>query len=105
MNLQGEAVHEPGQFHPLVVQSPHQFIQLLLGGDHNPHPAPTHAAQTLYRSLQIQHFLDVPGNELAHLVNHEGQAFSGAASLHEHFAPFGQHIRGDVRPVFSGLAP
>ena len=44
---------------------------------------------TLDDALEIQHFLNVPRDELAHLVDHEDQCPSVAPALHEGLAPLG----------------
>ncbi len=105
MDLQRKPVHETGQFHPSVIKSSHQFIQLLLRGNHNPNFTPAHTPHTLHQSCQIQHFLDIAGDKLPDLVNHKYQTFTGFPPFHEQFAAFGQQVRGDIRPVFCPLAP
>src|SRR4051794_35709446 len=83
MDLLREAVHKAGKLDLLVVETADQLAQLLLGGDDEPVLAATDAAEALYDRGEVQHLLDVTGDELAHLVNNEQQGLPGAAALHQ----------------------
>ncbi len=105
VHLQREAVHQPGQLHPFVIQAPHQLRELLLGGDHQPHLAATDPAEVLHHGLQIQHLLHIPGHKLAHLVHHKQKRFARAAAQHQLHAALGEIPRGNVGSLHGRFSP
>ena len=84
MNLQRlrEAVHQSGELDPPVVESTHELAQLLLGGHDQPVLAAPLDAEMLDDRLEIEHLLDVTGDELADLVDHEDERVARLAPIH-----------------------
>ena len=73
MNLQilGKAVHQPGELDALVFEAADQLVELFLRGHDDPELAAADSPERLDDPLQIEHLVDVPGDELADLVDHE----------------------------------
>ena len=84
-----EAVHQPRELDPRVVEAADQLVELLLRGDDEPHlPAP-HAAKALDDGLEVEHLLHVASDELPDLVDDEDERLARAAG--------GSSARGSAR--------
>ena len=77
----------------LVVEAADQLAELLLGGDDDPVLAAARRAQALDDRLQVEHLLDVTGDELADLVDDEHQGFGPVAASHQLGAALGEQAR------------
>ena len=97
MDLLGEAVHEPGELDLLVVETADQLAELLLGGHDEPVLAAPDAPEALDDRLEVEHLLDVAGDELADLVDHEQQGLARAAALHQLGRPLRELVRARCR--------
>ena len=74
MDLDWEAVHQAGELDLLVVEAADQLAELLLRGHDDPVLAATLDAEALHDRLQVEHLLDVSGDELADFVDDEHAA-------------------------------
>ena len=93
VDLLREAVHEAGELDLLVVETADQLAELLLRGHDQPVLAAPDAAEALDDGLEVEHLLDVAGDELADLVDHEQQGLAGAAALHQLGRPLRELVR------------
>ena len=66
--------------------------------------APLHP-EALHDGLQVEHLLHVARDELPDLVDHEDQALSRLATLHQRERALGELARRDVGLVLHGLHP
>ena len=73
VDLQREAVHQPGELDALVVEPADELVELLLRGDDEPHLAAANAAEALDDRLQVEHLLHVARHELPDLVDDEDE--------------------------------
>ena len=73
VDLEREAVHQAGELDLLVVEAADELAELLLRGDDDPVLAAARRAEALHDGLQVEHLLDVAGDELADLVDDEHQ--------------------------------
>ena len=78
MDLEREAVHQAREFDVAVVEAADQFVQLLLRRDDDPVLAAPLDAELLDDRLEVEHLLDVAGDELADLVDDEHQRLARA---------------------------
>ena len=79
VDLRGEPVHEPGELDAGAVEAADDLGELLLGGHGEPEPSAPDAAEGLDKGLDVEHLLDVAGDELADFVDHEKQGCDRAA--------------------------
>ena len=79
VDLQGKAVHQPGELDLLVVEAADELAELLLRGDDDPVLAAALHAEALHDGLQVEHLLDVARDELADLVDDEHERSAQAA--------------------------
>src|SRR5262245_32386264 len=98
MNLERtwKTIHETSKLDPRVVESADELVELLLGGDDEPHAPASHSAEVLDDRLKIEHLLHVTRHELADLVDHEHKRAARLASVHELLAAFGEETGIDV---------
>ena len=57
----------------------------------------------LHDGLEVEHLLDVAGDELAHLVDDDHQGVAGLATLHQLVGALGELAGRDVRPALGAL--
>ena len=67
----------------LVVEAGGEFVELLLGGDYKPVSSTAPDAELLHDGLQVEHLLNVAGDELADLVHDKDQGVAGPSTADE----------------------
>ena len=105
MDLEREAVHQPRELDLLVVETADELAELLLRSDDDPVLAAALHAEALHDRLQVEHLLNVAGDELADLVDDEHQSLAGPAPLHQLGGTFGELAGRDVGLVLDRLHP
>ncbi len=105
MHLEREAVHQARKLDVLVVEAADEFVELLLRRHHDPVLAAPLDAELLDDRLEVEHLLDVAGDELPDFVDDEHQGLAGLPPLHQQDDPVGQLARADVGAVDVRLGP
>ena len=109
-----EAILEPGQLHPLVVDGRHHLLQLFLGGHDDPDRRHRRAgqdavlallAEMLHHSPQVLDLIGAAGHVLAHLVNNEYHRVTGTAAGGQLKGAVHQKADGDVGLLLDGSCP
>src|SRR5206468_10833881 len=105
MDLLRKAVHEAGKFDLLVVEAADEFTEFLLRRNDDPVFASSLCSEILNDGLEVEHLLHIPGDELAHFIDHEHQAMAGLSALHQLRGPVGELSRRNIRLVLDRLYP
>ena len=75
-----EAVHQARELDPRVVEPADELVELLLRRDDEPHLPAADAAEALDDRLEVEHLLDVAGDELPDLVDDEDERLARLAA-------------------------
>ena len=106
VDLQREAVHQPGELDLLVVEAADELAELLLRRDDDPVLAAALHAEALHDGLQVEHLLNVARDELADFVDDEHQRRARARRRFISSLARSASLPGrDVGLVLDGLHP